>query len=146
MAVPALEAAWNARRGIAVAAVFTSAGVREEFAFPGARLVGRRAIARHVESYIDAVPDCLFEVRAVAELPRGLTTLEWTLWGTHVRDLPGAPARGETLSLNGVSVCEMEGELIREERVYWDAATLLHAAGVLRQVRGLTARSEGAGA
>ena len=30
-----------------------------------------------------------------------------------------------------MSVCEMEGDLIREERVYWDTATLLAGAGVL---------------
>jgi hypothetical protein len=34
------------------------------------------------------------------------------------------------VALEGVSVCAMEGELIREERVYWDAATLLAGAGV----------------
>jgi hypothetical protein len=31
-----------------------------------------------------------------------------------------------------VSVCTMAGDLILEERVYWDAATLLAGAGVLR--------------
>ena len=61
----------------------------------------------------------------------GWTTIEWTFRGTHRGDLPGLPARGEDVCLEGVSVCRMEGDLIREERVYWDAATLLAGAGVL---------------
>jgi hypothetical protein len=35
------------------------------------------------------------------------------------------------LELRGVSVCEMEGDLVKQERVYWDGATLLTSAGVL---------------
>ena len=39
--------------------------------------------------------------------------------------------RGEAVELHGVSVCQMDGDLIREERVYWDTATLLAGAGLL---------------
>ncbi len=35
------------------------------------------------------------------------------------------------MELHGVSVFEMEGDLIKHERVYWDGATLLAGAGVL---------------
>jgi hypothetical protein len=45
--------------------------------------------------------------------------------------MPGWPAHGEKVELHGVSVCQMEGDLIREERVYWDTATLLAGAGLL---------------
>jgi len=131
MAMPRLEAAWNARRGTAVADAFTSDGVRIEYALPGARLEGRRAIAAHVQAYIDACPDCRLEVRCMAESQAGGVTLEWTFRGTHTRDLPGLPAAGEEIALQGVSVCLMDGDLIREERVYWDTATLLAGAGVL---------------
>jgi len=131
MGKPQLEAAWNARRGTAVADAFTSDGVRIEYALPGARLEGRGAIAAHVQAYIDACPDCRLEIRGLAESQTGAVTLEWTFRGTHTRDLPGLPAAGEEVALQGVSVCTMEGELIREERVYWDAATLLAGAGVL---------------
>jgi steroid delta-isomerase-like uncharacterized protein len=131
MGMPQLEAAWNARQGAAVANAFTADGVRIEYALPGARLEGRPAIATHVQAYIDACPDCRLEVRSMAESQTGAVTFEWTFRGTHTRDLPGLPAAGEEIALQGVSVCTMEGELIREERVYWDAATLLAGAGVL---------------
>jgi steroid delta-isomerase-like uncharacterized protein len=131
MSVPRLEDAWNTRDGEAVAAAFTSDGVRVEHALPGARLEGRAAIARQAQAYIDAVPDCMLKIHGVHEGSDGHVTVEWTFTGTHHGDLPGLPARGEPVELSGVSVCAMEGDQIREERVYWDAATLLAGAGVL---------------
>jgi steroid delta-isomerase-like uncharacterized protein len=131
MTIPALEAAWNARSGLAVAAAFSPDGVRIEYALPGARLEGREAIAAHTQAYIDAVPDCQLQIRGLRETNDGTVVIEWTFRGTHQGDLPGLPAQGEEVTLDGVSVCTMDGGLIREERVYWDAATLLAAAGVL---------------
>jgi steroid delta-isomerase-like uncharacterized protein len=130
MGIPMLETAWNDRSGRSVAEAFVLDGVRIEFALPGARVEGREAIAVHAQAYVDAVPDCRLEVRRVVP-GDGWTTVEWTFRGTHRGDLPGLPARGEEVCLEGVSVCQMEGDLIREERVYWDAATLLAGAGVL---------------
>ena len=51
-------------------------------------------------------------------------TVKWTFRGTHTGDIPGFPAKGEAIHLDGVSVLVMDGELVKEERVYWDAATL----------------------
>jgi steroid delta-isomerase-like uncharacterized protein len=131
MTVPRLAEAWNARSGEAVAQAFAPDGVRVEYALPGARLEGRAAIAAHTQGYVHALPDCVLEIRGVSEGGDGTVTVEWTFRGTHTGDLPGLPARGEQVALEGVSVCRMDGALIREERVYWDAATLLAGAGVL---------------
>jgi steroid delta-isomerase-like uncharacterized protein len=131
MTADKLEAGWNARDGRAVAEAFTTDGVRHEFALPGALLEGREAIAAQAQAYIDAVPDCTLGIRSVSQSDDSHLIVEWTWRGTQTRDLPGLPARGQAVALDGVSVCEMEGDLIREERVYWDAATLLAAAGVL---------------
>jgi steroid delta-isomerase-like uncharacterized protein len=120
-----LEQAWNApTSGEAVAQAFTPDGVRIEHAKPGARLEGRDAIASHTQAYIDAVPDCVLDIRGVYESGDTTTTLEWTFRGTHTGDVEGFPARGEPIHLDGVSVITMEGDLVKEERVYWDAATL----------------------
>lgn len=131
MTIPSLESAWNAHTGASVAAAFTPDGVRVEFALPGARLEGRNAIAEHTAGYIHAFPDCRLEIRNVVQGQGDEVTVEWTYHGTHTGDLPGLPAQGETVALQGVSVCRMDGALIAEERVYWDAATLLAGAGVL---------------
>jgi len=130
MPAPRLEEAWNSRSGETVGAAYTRDGVRHEFAMPGARLEGRAAITEQVSSYMRALPDCRLEIRTVAETSDG-AVVEWTFRGTHTGDLPGLPAQGEEVVLEGVSVCRMEGDLIREERVYWDAAMLLIAAGVV---------------
>ena len=62
----------------------------------------------------------------------GRVTFEWTWSGTHENDFPGLPASGAQLSLPGVSICTFDGDgQIEEERVYWDTATLMAAAGVL---------------
>lgn len=70
-------------------------------------------------------------MRKVVEGRDGTLTIEWTFVGVHTGDLPGLPACGEPVSLDGVSVCTMHGGPIKEERVSWDTATLLAAAGVL---------------
>src|SRR5439155_7057473 len=49
----------------------TEDSVRIEYALPGARLVGREAIADHAQPYVDALPDCRIEIRSVVEAPAG---------------------------------------------------------------------------
>ena len=121
-----LEQVWNSpTTGELIAEAYTADGVRIEFARPGARLEGRAAIAAHVQAYLDAVPDCVLDIRGSHE-SNGITTLEWTFRGTHTGDIPGFPAQGEEINLPGVSVLVMEGDLVKEERVYLDAATLFN--------------------
>src|SRR6266508_6366223 len=94
-----LEQAWNApTSGRGVAEAFTLDGVRAEYAKPGARLEGREAIATHTQAYIDAVPDCVLDIRGVHEAG-DTTTLEWTFRGTHTGDVDGFTARGEAIHL-----------------------------------------------
>ncbi len=123
MAVQALVDGWNARDGDRVAAAFSPRGVRVEFARPGARLEGRAAVAAQVVAYATAVPDCTLEVRGLQKLDLG-AVLEWTFAGTHTGDIPGLEASGRMIALPGVSVLRIVDDLIEEERVYWDAATL----------------------
>jgi steroid delta-isomerase-like uncharacterized protein len=119
-----LEQVWNApTSGQEIAQAYVPDGVRIEFARPGARLEGREAIAAHTQSYVTALPDCVLDIRGVHEA-NGITTLEWTFRGTHTGDVEGFPAQGEAIRFDGVSVLVMEEELVKEERVYWDAATL----------------------
>ena len=131
MAIPDIGGTWSSRDGMRVASMYTDNGIRHQVALPEARLQGREAIAAAAQGLIDAVPDEVVEIRKVSEASNGTVTVEWIFKGTHTNDLPGLPAKGEAVNLIGVSVCDMEGDLIREERVYWDTATLLAGAGVL---------------
>lgn len=130
MAVPDIGGTWSTRDGQKVASMYTENGVRHQIALPEARLEGHEAIAGAAQGLIDVVPDEVVEVRKVIE-GSGTTVVEWVFKGTHTGDAPGWPAKNEAVNLVGVSVCDMEGDLIKEERVYWDTATLLAGAGVL---------------
>lgn len=81
---------------------------------------------------LHAVPDTSIEVRSQSIGQDGQVTVEWTFAGSLQNDFPGMPANGASFSLPGISVFTLaeDGQII-EERVYWDAATLLAAAEVL---------------
>ncbi len=130
MAVPDIGGTWSSRDGQSVASMYTEDGVRHVIA-DDLRAQGREEIAANAQGLIDVMPDEVVEIRKVSEAPNGTVTVEWVLKGTHQHDAPGWPAKGEQVNLLGVSVCDMEGDLIKEERVYWNTATLLVGAGVL---------------
>lgn len=131
MAIPDIGGAWSSRDAAKIAAMYTEDGARDEVALPSVRHVGRDAIAASAQGLINAVPDEIVEVVKVTEGSNGTVAVEWIFKGTHSVDAPGWPAKNEAVALRGVSVCDMEGDLIKEERVYWDLATLLAGAGLL---------------
>jgi steroid delta-isomerase-like uncharacterized protein len=130
MSIPALADAWNARDAAAVAALFTEDGVRHQFAVPEGRFEGRDAVTEAAGTIMHAVPDCRLEIVSATEAA-DVAVVEWLFSGTLQNDIPGLPANGGAVRLPGVSVCRMQGDRIREERVYWDTATLMAAAGLL---------------
>jgi len=130
MSTSAFALAWNACDPEAVAACYVPDGVRVQIAHPTARIRGREALAEHVREIMTAWPDCTLETRSESG-GNGLVTFEWTFRGTQRADYGPLPAHGQHLELAGVSVIEMEGGLIREERVYWDTGTLMASAGIL---------------
>ena len=131
MAIPDIGGTWSSRDSSTIAGMYTEGGVRHQLALPEGRFEGRDAIKGAAQGLIDAVPDEVVEVRKVIEGSTGTVVVEWVFKGTHTNDSPGWPAKNEAVELVGVSVCDMEGDLIREERVYWDTATLLAGAGLL---------------
>lgn len=131
MAIPDIGGTWSTRDTAKITSMYKADGVRHQIALPEARLVGHEAIAGAAQGLIDAVPDEVVEVTKVTEGSNGTVVVEWIFKGTHTVDAPGWPAKGEAVHLVGVSVCDMDGDLIAEERVYWDLATLLAGAGLL---------------
>jgi steroid delta-isomerase-like uncharacterized protein len=127
----AIADAWNARDPKAVASLYAPNGARHEIAYPGQRLEGRIAIAAGVGAVFNAWPDCTLETRRQDRGADGLVILEWVFRGTQENDYGALPGTGGSLELPGVSLFTMRGELVAEERVYWDTATLMASAGVL---------------
>jgi len=125
-ALPRLLAGWNAHDPASVATAFSPDGVRHQFSMPEFRFVGRYAIAVGVDAIITAIPDCLMTVRSQFVGADGRVTLEWTLTGTHARDLPGVPANDGPVTLPGASVFTPapDGRILTEH-AYWDVAGLM---------------------
>lgn len=131
MLAKALADAWNVRDPQRIAAVYAPDGVRDEIAWGGNRLVGRDAIAAGVGAIIASWPDCELVDHVTATCDNGLMVLEWSFvgtWGADYGPLLASHRRGE---LRGVSLIVPDGDLIREERVYWDTATLMAEAGMI---------------
>jgi len=132
-----VEAAFASRNADNAAALYAEDGWRIEHARPGVELMGRPAIAARIEGWFASVPDS--ELRVTAIHGDGETrVIEWVFTGTHDAEHPRSqsrlgtlPARGERVRLHGVSVCQMDGDLIAVERCYFDAATLMAGAGVI---------------
>ncbi|MDX6555687.1 MAG: hypothetical protein QOD86_1882 [Miltoncostaeaceae bacterium] len=126
-----LKEAWETHDPAQVAALYAEDGVREEFLINHAVLTGREEITQHVGGYMHAVPDCALDIRRVVEGADGTITLEWTWGGTHSGEIPGLPARGQSVSLQGTTIYDMDGDLIARENLYCDFAIMLASAGLL---------------
>lgn len=132
-----VETAFASRRAENVAALYAEDGWRIEHARPGVELMGRPAIAARIEGWFVAVPDSALRITGIHG-DDDVRVLEWIFAGTHhaaheASDsrLGALPPRGERVHLPGVSVCQMDGDLIAVERCYFDAATLMAGAGVI---------------
>ena len=99
--------------------------------------MGRPAIAARIEGWFVAVPDSALRITGIHG-DADVRVLEWIFAGTHhaaheASDsrLGTLPPRGERVHLPGVSICQMDGDLIAVERGYFDAATLMAGSGVI---------------
>ena len=113
-----------------VLAHFTDDCVFEDVAL-GATARGKEEFRRFLEEAFAAVPDIEYDVTSRLITARG-AAIEWVMSGTQKGDFPGIPATGKRFSsVRGVSILELEGDKIRRESDYWDAATFMKQVGVL---------------
>ena len=97
----------------------------------GATAHGKEEFRSLLEGAFEAVPDIEYEVTNRLITERG-AAIEWVMSGTHKGDFPGMPATGKRFSsVRGASILELEGDKIRRESDYWDAATLMKQVGLL---------------
>ena len=126
-----VASAWSSNDPGNVVSLFTEDGVRHEFGMTGAVVRGADALREHAAGYMHAVPDADMEIRNAFEAPGGQRVLEWTFRGTHAGELPGLPASGRPVEVVGMSLCLMDGDLVREEHDYFDSQPLFRSAGLL---------------
>jgi len=76
-----------------------------------------------------AFPDQSNEIRHIHRADDALI-VEFDLLGTHLGPLRGIPATGRTFRSPMIAVFVFEGELITNERVYFDTSTMLAQLGL----------------
>lgn len=125
--VAAFQSAWNRGDGERLGRLFRADG--QYLAVPTGRLFrGPGGAAEYLGHMFSGAPDSrLEEVRRVRQ--GDLVAVEWVWRGTHTGDWPGLPATGREFSVRGVTVLELEGELVRRAADYWNRATLLEQLG-----------------
>jgi steroid delta-isomerase-like uncharacterized protein len=113
-----------------VLAFFADDCVFEDVTF-GVSARGKEEFRSLLEGAFAAVPDIKYDVTSRLITARG-AAIEWVMSGTHKGDFPGIPATGKRFSsVRGASILELEGDRIRRESDYWDAATFMKQVGLL---------------
>lgn len=124
--------AWNTGDVANIAPFYADGAVRHHYAFPETSLDGKDAIVAGIGAILHAIPDPHLTVRSREGVDDGRILFEWTFEGTVENDYGPLPGNGSRITLHGVSVIAFTAEgLIQREDVYWDAATLMAATGVL---------------
>lgn len=89
-----------------------------------------REIADWVRDNLGGLPDLKVTVRHVVE-GESAVAWEWTYSGTYTGQFPGAPeGKGQAVTLEGMSVMEIENGEIARETHYFDNLAFLTQIGV----------------
>jgi steroid delta-isomerase-like uncharacterized protein len=96
----------------------------------GATYDGLAEIKKSLHDDITFAPDVKVKIISILVVGnRGV--LEWFWSGTQTGDIPGLmPATGKNFSIRGVTIFEFEGDRIKKQSDYYDAATFLYQLGV----------------
>lgn len=123
----------NAKDINGLVALYADDGVLE---FPGrGQIKGREAIVSFYQGNFTAHPDATMTL--VTQAVSGQTIItEWNETGTNTGPLAKAdgtsiPATGKPFTVNGVAVLEVEDELIRSNRVYFNLMSVLAQLGLM---------------
>ena len=80
------------------------------------------------DTYAGAFPDCNIEIdQFVSE--GSTVACHYTFSGTHQGDLAGIPASAKKVSVQGIGIFRLEGAQLVEERVVWNALTMMRQIG-----------------
>ena len=126
----AWAAAWAVGDVEGVLAAFTDDAVFEEVPI-GVVTHGQDELRAHLEGLKAAFPDLSMVVTG-GFVAGDRAAAEWTFTGTYAGQFPGLPpGTGQTVTVRGASILELEGDLIRAARDYWDAYSFLVQVGAL---------------
>jgi len=124
-----LAAAWSSHDPERLLSLFADDCFFEDVTF-GVVARGKKELRAFAQGVFAGVPDFKLEItsRFMAGSAAGL---EWVISGTHKGDFPGMPATGKRFSARGVTILEFQGDKIRRDSDYWDAAGVMRQVGLL---------------
>jgi steroid delta-isomerase-like uncharacterized protein len=91
---------------------------------------GSEGCTQYAGETFDGAPDFSLETKRII-VDGNSAAVVWVMRGTHTGDWTGLPATGAEFAIEGVSIIETEGVLIRRVADYWDLYTLLQQLGVV---------------
>jgi steroid delta-isomerase-like uncharacterized protein len=129
--VDGVSAAWNNHDALGFAAQFSEDGVLRVIA-TGDVVAGREQLRAVSEAYLRAFPDMQLERRSTYNCGEAACIIESTLRATHEGEFMGIPPTHRSVELLTCSIFTLGADkFLGEERVYFDAVTLLRQLGVL---------------
>ena len=112
------------------ATIATFAHPRYELVATGQVFDGEDEVRGYYATSRGAFPDQRNEVHAVHQGDDAVV-VEFDLLGTHGGDFLGVAPTGRTFRVRMIAVFEFDGELITNERVYFDSSALLRQLGLV---------------
>ena len=123
-------AAWATGDIDGIVAAYTDDAVYEEVPI-NLVLHGGDELRAYLEGLWAAIPD-LSVVVTSGFVAGDRAAVEWTFAGTYSGQMPGLPpGAGQTVTVRGASILELEGDKIRPEIAYYDAHSFLVQVGAL---------------
>jgi predicted ester cyclase len=93
---------------------------------------GQVALRASLGRYLDAFPGGRITVEG--QIAEGdLVTTRWTLRGTQAGELAGFAATGKEVTVAGMTISRLEGDLVVEEWTSWDRLGLLVQLGAVSE-------------
>jgi predicted ester cyclase len=93
---------------------------------------GPAALRASLERYAHAFPDGRLSVEdQIAE--GGTVTSRWTFSGTQTGDLDGIPPTGKQVTVAGMTISRIDGDLVVEEWTSWDRLGILVQLGAVSE-------------
>jgi predicted ester cyclase len=93
---------------------------------------GPAALTANLERYIHAFPDGRVVVEdQIAE--GGTVVSRWTLRGTQTGELAGIAPTGKQVTVAGMTISRVDGDLVVEEWVTWDRLGMLVQLGAVSE-------------
>jgi steroid delta-isomerase-like uncharacterized protein len=94
--------------------------------------LGPEGLRSRLERFVAAFPDGRVEAdHQIADGPD--VTTRWTLTGTQTGELDGLPPSGKEVTVSGITITRLRGDLVVEEWTSWDRLGLLVQLGAISE-------------